>query len=200
MTTPFNFITLTLSFYDERITNYPLDFIVTFAVNGAMVVVVFFCLAKPGIARHTIMINLAILLAGFFTLLLPFVVVLSGDNQALAFWLTIPLMFLVGIAQATALTQTLSYMSYMPERFMALNSMGIGFSGLLSLLVNAILQLIFDSKSQDFTRTTISYFICFLIMAGASSMYFVEKNSNYARYFIELAEHASKQERAHSKA
>ena len=182
VTTPFNFITLTLAYYDARMGTYPIDFVVTFAVNGVMVIVVFACLSKPRIASHAKMVNFSLLLAGVFTLLLPLVVQLSAENnrQDLAFWLSLPLMFLVGTTQATALAQSLSYMSYMPERFMALNSMGIGFSGILSLLINVILLAWLPDASQDFTRTLISYFSCFLIMAGAASMNFVEKKSLFA--------------------
>ena len=47
MTAPFNFITLTLPFFASKMPNYPIEYIVTFAVNGIMVLVVLVCLANP---------------------------------------------------------------------------------------------------------------------------------------------------------
>ena len=45
VTTPFNFITFTLSYFDEQMPDYPIDYVVSFAVNGVMVIVILICLA-----------------------------------------------------------------------------------------------------------------------------------------------------------
>ena len=47
----------------------------------------------------------------------------------------------IGVTMGLALAGSLSYMSLMPEQYMALNSMGIGFSGLISLLINTLMLL-----------------------------------------------------------
>ena len=77
-------------------------------------------------------------------------------------------------------------MSFMPERYMALNSMGIGFSGLASLTINAILLGSFE-ESAEFARVMTSYTLCFLMMAAISTMYFVECKSDFAQFYIKLA-------------
>ena len=51
--------------------DYPIDYIVTFAVNGVMVLVVFVCRAQPRLSSHAVKINLSLLIAGLITLLLP---------------------------------------------------------------------------------------------------------------------------------
>ena len=94
-------------------------------------------------------------------------------------------MFFIGITMGLALAQTLSYMSFMPERYMALNSMGIGFSGLASLFLNAVLLLCFD-KNDEFAREMTFYAFCFLLMTGTAAMYFAEKTSDFAQYYIIL--------------
>ena len=167
--------------------DYPISYFVTFAVNGVMVIVVFISLAKPQIARHSIKINLSLFISGFLTLILPLVTYYC-KTQALAFWLSVLVMFFIGVTMALALAQTLSYMSLMPERYMALNSMGIGVSGLASLLLNILLLVCFgDSDSQEFTRIMTFFSIGFLMMTGIASMYFVESKSQYSQYYINLA-------------
>ena len=54
--------------------DFPITFVVSFAVNGVMVVVVLICLAKPRLASHPIKINLALFLSGLLTLLVPLAV------------------------------------------------------------------------------------------------------------------------------
>ena len=54
--------------------DYPISYVVTFAVNGVMVLVVIVSLAKPHLASHSIKINLSIFLSGLLTLILPIVV------------------------------------------------------------------------------------------------------------------------------
>lgn len=97
-------------------------------------------------------------------------------------------MTLIGITLALALAGSLSYMSLMPERYMALNSMGFGFSGLISALLNALLLLIFGSEdSNEFARVMTFYALCFIIMTITASMYFVERKSDFAQFYISMA-------------
>ena len=77
-------------------------------------------------------------------------------------------------------------MSFLPEKYMCLNSLGIGMSGLISLLINSICLLGFDNK-RDFARTMTVYTINFFIMTGVSIMYFFERRSRLALYYINLA-------------
>ena len=74
VTSPYNFITLTLPFFEDQMPDYPISYVVTFAVNGVMVLVVIVSLAKPHLASHSIKINLSIFLSGLLTLILPIVV------------------------------------------------------------------------------------------------------------------------------
>ena len=67
-------------------------------------------------------------------------------------------MFFIGITMALALAQTLSFMSSMPEKYMALNSLGIGFSGFVSLFIYLILIVCFDD-SQEYSRVLTYYFL-----------------------------------------
>ena len=47
VTNPYNFITFSLPFLAEKMPDYPIAYVVTFAVNGVMVLVVLVCLAWP---------------------------------------------------------------------------------------------------------------------------------------------------------
>lgn len=70
-------------------------------------------------------------------------------------------------------------MSMMPEKYMALNSMGIGMSGLVSLLLYATLLKCFD-QDNEYARVLTYYIICFFLLTGVSAMYFVERKSAFA--------------------
>ena len=87
-------------------------------------------------------------------------------------------MFLIGITMGAALAQTLSYMSLMPEKYMALNSMGIGCSGLVSLVLYAVLLLCFDDENE-FGRVMTFYALCFILLSGISAMYLAERRSDF---------------------
>ena len=89
------------------------------------------------------------------------------------------ILFLIGVCQALTFAGTLSYISMMPEKYMALNSMGIGFAGLLSFLLNGILLLCFDEENE-YERVIVYYAICFILLSGVSAMYFIERKNEYA--------------------
>ena len=78
-------------------------------------------------------------------------------------------------------------MSMMPEYYMALSSMGIGFSGLLSFLLYGILLVTIEDDEREFERVSIYYAICFVLMTIVSAMYFLERNNDFAQYFINLS-------------
>ena len=158
----------------------------SFAVNGVMVFVVFICLAVPRIAPHSIKINLSIFLAALLTILLPITVKIIPD-QTEKFWVAIVFMFFIGVAMALALAQTLSYMSFMPERYMALNSMGIGFSGLVSLGIYGTILLCLGSPDEEFKVVMIANSLCSILMLGIAAIYFFERKSPFAQYYIKLA-------------
>ena len=183
---PYNFIILTLPYLSGVMPDYPIEYVVTFAVNGVMVLVIIFSLAKPQIGSHATKINLSILVAALLTLLLPLVSKVS-PGQATTFWVTIALMFLIGVAMGAALAQTLSYMSLMPERYMALNSMGIGFSGLTSLVLYAVLLLCFDTD-HEFERVMTFYSLCFILLSGISALFIIERRSDFCQYYIQIAQ------------
>ena len=176
VTSPYNFILLSLPYIQGQMPDYPITFVATFAVNGVMVFVVFICLALPNMLSHAIKINLSLFFSGLLTLLLPLTAeAISG--QAARFWVAICLMLLTGVGMGLALAQTLSYMSSMPERYMALNSMGIGFSGLISLILYGILLECFKDDDHAFALNIIFYSMNFVLMTGIASMYFIESRS-----------------------
>ena len=85
-----------------------------------------------------------------------------------------------------ALAQTLSYMSFMPEKYMAINSMGIGCSGIISLLIYLVLLLVYGDKEKDFMLNMIFYGLNFILMTAISCIYFAERKSEFAQYFIKI--------------
>ena len=128
--------------------DYPITFVASFAVNGVMVLIVFLSLTFPTLSTHAIKINLSLFISGVLALMIP-VLVQVVDSQLAKFWLSILLMLLIGVTMGVALAQTLSYMSFMPETYMALNSMRIGASGLISLIFYVILLLGYDQEGES---------------------------------------------------
>ena len=164
--------------------DYPITFVATFAVNGVMVVIVFICLAAPTLSTHAVKINLSLFLSGVLSLLIPLASAKLSE-QLTRFWIVIFLMLFTGAFMGAALAQTLSYMSFMPEHYMALNSMGIGVSGLVSLAFYSILLSSYADK--DFTMNLVFFILNFVMMTAISSLYFFECNSNFAQYYIRLS-------------
>lgn len=82
--------------------DYPISYIVTFAVNGVMVLVVLICLVKPRIAPHAIKINLSLFISGLVTLMLPWTINVIEDQKT-KFSIAIFFMVIIGITMGLAL-------------------------------------------------------------------------------------------------
>lgn len=96
VTSPFNFITFQLTFFERKMPDYPFSYIVTFAVNGVMVLVVLLCLAVPRIASHSVKINLALFISGLLTLFMPIVASII-TNESILFVICVIFLALIGI-------------------------------------------------------------------------------------------------------
>ena len=51
--------------------DYPITYVVSFAVNGVMVIVVLLCLIWPQVGSHNVKIHISIFLSGLLTLFIP---------------------------------------------------------------------------------------------------------------------------------
>ena len=71
---PFNAILSTLDFFESQTPNYPITFVISFAINGVMVVVVLLCIAYSEVGSNKIKINLMFGLTALLLVLIPILV------------------------------------------------------------------------------------------------------------------------------
>ena len=70
---PFNAVLSTLDFFEEAMPDYPIAFVVSFAINGIMVVVVMACIAYPEVGSHGAKISLMFLITSVILVAIPFI-------------------------------------------------------------------------------------------------------------------------------
>ena len=101
---PFNAVLSTLDFFSAETPDYPISFVISFAINGVMVIVVLFCIAYSELGSNKVKINLMFALTALLLIVLPLLVeqsrVLFG--QVVCFWLTVILLVLLGILTAVS--------------------------------------------------------------------------------------------------
>jgi hypothetical protein len=71
---PFNAILSTLDFFESETPNYPITFVISFAINGVMVVVVLLCIAYSEVGSNKIKINLMFAITALLLLVIPIIV------------------------------------------------------------------------------------------------------------------------------
>ena len=100
--TPFNSILSTLDFYENAMPDYPISFVVSFAINGIMVIVVLACIAYPEVGSHQVKVNLMFLVTSGIMLSLPFLTDFTVDKfgQKTCFWITVTLLCILGAITA----------------------------------------------------------------------------------------------------
>jgi hypothetical protein len=101
---PWNAVLSTLDFFTASTPNYPISFVVSFAINGVMVVVVLLCIAYPEKGTHCVKVNLTFFLTGLCLILLPLWVNFTKTNfgETCCFWLTVASLVLLGAMTAVS--------------------------------------------------------------------------------------------------
>lgn len=143
---PFNAILSTLDFFDAQTPNYPINFVVSFAINGVMVFVVLICIAYSEVGSNGVKINLMFALTAMLLMILPLGVSQTKDwfGEQVCFWLTVVLLVILGILTAISQSAVLSYMSMLPDsKYMAIACFAMGVSALIQNTVRAVLLLAF---------------------------------------------------------
>ena len=100
--TPSNAILSTLDFYEAAMPNYPISFVVSFAINGVMVLVVLICIVFPEVGTHSVKVSLMILFTSVQMILMPFLTDFSADRlgEKACFWITLGNFLLLGVITA----------------------------------------------------------------------------------------------------
>ena len=52
--------------------NYPINFVVSFAINGVMILVVILCIAYQEVGSHALKVNFVFVVTSFLLIVLPF--------------------------------------------------------------------------------------------------------------------------------
>lgn len=101
---PFNAILSTLDFFETETPNYPITFVISFAVNGVMVIVVLLCIAYSEVGTNKFKINLTFALTAVLLLVIPNIVQESKNlwGELVCFWITVILMILMGVLTAVS--------------------------------------------------------------------------------------------------
>ena len=99
---PFNAILSTLDFFQIQTPNYPITFVISFAINGVMVIVVLLCIAYSEIGSNKIKINLMFGLTALLLVAIPILVQQSKlwFGELACFWITVTLMIIMGVLTA----------------------------------------------------------------------------------------------------
>ena len=74
MMTPWNTILSSLDFFTQEMPNYPISFVISFAVNGVMVLVILVAIAFSEYGSHATKVNLMFFLTAITLVMIPFVV------------------------------------------------------------------------------------------------------------------------------
>jgi len=148
---PWNAVLSTLDFFENATPNYPISFVVTFGINGVMVVCVVIAIAYQEKGSHASKVNLIFFLTSFLLILLPLVVTLTKDRvgELACFWIILLMLSFIGAATAISQAAVLSYMSKLPERYMAINSVAMGVSALIQNAIRCVTLLTFGEGSED---------------------------------------------------
>ncbi len=101
---PFNAILSTLDFFNNETPNYPISFVISFAINGVMVVVVLICLAYSEVGSNSVKINLTFAITAVLLMALPLLVSWSREkfSESVCFWLTVALLAMLGAFTAVS--------------------------------------------------------------------------------------------------
>lgn len=126
MLAPWNVVLSSLPFYDESLPDTNIDVVIAFAMNGLMIFVVILCVIFANSATNRpIKINLILLIMGVIVIFVPLIVRNTG------YWVTVTLLIFLGVLSTVVQASVLAYMSMLPEKYMAINSVGIGLSAIL---------------------------------------------------------------------
>ena len=95
---PFNAVLSTLDFFSAETPNYPISFVISFAINGIMVIVVLLCIAYSEIGSNKVKINIVFALTAVLLIALPLVVEKSKIwfGELVCFWITVTLLVVLG--------------------------------------------------------------------------------------------------------
>ena len=175
---PWNAILSTLDFFAYSMPNYPIQFVVSFAINGVMVIVVLLSIAYQEYGSHALKINGVFCATSLLLILLPLWVqfTLQSFGELACFWLTCLAMVVLGAITAVSQSAVLSYMSKLPDqKYMAIASVAMGVSALIQNGIRALILLEFSST--DLTGTLIYYTVTASMLFIAALMYYVERKS-----------------------
>ena len=181
---PFNAVLSTLDFFTGETPNYPISFVISFAINGVMVIVVLLCIAYSELGSNKAKINLMFALTAMLLCVLPLIVDKSRIifGELVCFWLTVVLLVLLGILTAVSQSAVLSYMSALQDlKYMAIASFAMGVSALIQNAIRALVLLTFNSA--NLTGILIYYSITSILLLIASACYYLEKENSFSIYY-----------------
>jgi hypothetical protein len=101
---PWNAVLSTLDFLSTSMPNYPISFVISFAINGVMILVVILCIAYQEVGSHALKVNFVFVVTALLLIVIPFLVKYSAEflGEGACFWLTLVLMVILGTLTAVS--------------------------------------------------------------------------------------------------
>jgi hypothetical protein len=110
---PFNAVLSTQDFFAAKMPGYPIEFVLSFAINGVIFLVVIIAIAYPEKGSHGWKINTMFGLTSLILVLIPFVTILTSHfyGAAVCFWATCALLVILGVVTAISQAAFFGYIS-----------------------------------------------------------------------------------------
>lgn len=184
---PWNAVLSTLDFFDNETPDYPINFVISFAINGVMVIVVLLCIAYSEIGSNGFKINFMFFITGIILILLPIWIDQTKVwfGQRTCFWLTVAVLVLLGALTAISQSAVLSYMAMLPDqKYMAIACFAMGVSAIIQNAIRAIVLEVFPSK--DLGGVLIYFALTSIMLFIAASFYFIEKGNQFSLHYSKV--------------
>ena len=99
---PFNAVLSTQDFFAQRMPGYPIEFVLSFAINGVIFFVILFVIAYPERGSHGWKLNVMFGLTSMILLLIPVITLVTAHffGATVCFWTTCATLVLLGVVTA----------------------------------------------------------------------------------------------------
>ena len=112
--------------------DYPVSFVVSFAMHGTSLIVVIIYLAYPEVGSHTLKVSIMFLINSVIMIALPFIVFVLSESagQGTCFWIVVSILCFLGATIAISNAAVMAFMSVLPAEYMTICLTAFGVAGM----------------------------------------------------------------------